>query len=254
MNIRHINRAKLILGLIIFFAIVGLYLNRSYAYIYDTIGAANLKPVNSAGQHLIINDMAITTSLTYVALGDSLSAGAGADRTEESLPYFLVKRLAGVDQKMVMRNYSVPGFKTADLLDELLSPAIDTKPDVVTVLIGVNDIHNKVSAADFRKNYEEIISRLTRETTAKIYVINIPFIGADKMMLPPYQFYFVSKTKEFNAIIKELAVKYAVSYVDLYAPTVDLFKKAGSHYSADLFHPSAAGYKIWADIIYDNIH
>jgi len=254
MNIRHINRAKLVLGLIILLAIVGFYLNRSYAHIYDTIGAANLKPVNSAGQHLIINDMTTTAGLTYVALGDSLSAGAGTDQAEESLPYLLVKRLAGADRKIVLRNYSVSGFKTADLLTELLSPAIDTKPDVVTVLIGVNDIHNKVSAADFRKNYEEILSRLTRETSAQIYVINIPFIGADEMMLPPYQFYFDSQTKEFNAIIKELTNKYSVSYVDLYTPTVALFKKAGSHYSADLFHPSAAGYKIWADIIYANIN
>jgi len=254
MNIRHINRAKFILSLIIFCAIIGFYLNRSYAHIYDTIGAANLRPVNSAGQHLIINNMATTTGSTYVALGDSLSAGVGTDRTEEYLPYLLVKKLAGDDKRIVLRNYSVPGFKTADLLGELLSPAIDTKPDIVTVLIGVNDIHNKISAADFRKNYEEILSRLTRETTAKIYVINIPFIGADKMMLPPYQFYFDSQTKEFNTIIKELAVKYSVSYIDLYTPTVALFKKSGSHYSADLFHPSAAGYKIWADIIYAYIN
>lgn len=254
MNTRYNKRTKLALGFAIIFVIIGLYLNRAYAHIYNTIGAAGLEPVNPAGKHLIVNNMTTTTSLAYVALGDSLSAGAGTDTPEHSLPYILAEKMAGKGQKVVFSNYSVPGFKTADLLNELLIPAIDAKPEVVTLLIGVNDIHNQVSASGFEKNYDQILSRLTKETKAKIYVISIPFIGARGMMLPPYQFYFDSKTREFNAIIKKLAVEYSVSYIDLYTPSVNLFKSAGSHYSVDLFHPSAAGYKIWADIIYDHFN
>ena len=254
MNMRSTAQTKIMIGFVIFLVIIGLYLNRAYAHIYNTIGAAGLKPVNSAGEHLIINNMIAATSSIYVALGDSLSAGAGVSGSEQSLPYLLAQKMAGKDKKIVLNNYSVPGFKTGDLIDQLLAPAIAAKPNVVTLLIGVNDIHNQVSPDDFRKNYDEILSRLTKETAAQIYVVNIPFIGGSGMMLPPYQFYFDNKTREFNAVIKELTIKHSVRYIDLYTPTVALFKTAGDHYSADLFHPSAAGYKIWAEIIYDNFN
>ena len=42
----------------------------------------------------------------------------------------------------------------------------------------------------------------------------------------------------------------ALKYIDLYTQTEELFKKNGSHYAADFFHPSTQGYKIWADLIY----
>ncbi len=254
MNITSKKRRRYLLALAIILAVIGLYLNRAYAHIYNTIGAANLPPVNRIGDQLVFNNMTATSSLVYLALGDSLMAGAGTSSAQDSLPYLLADRLAGRDKKVILQNYSVPGYKTADLINNLLSPAVQTKPQVITLLIGVNDIHNNVSADVFRHNYGEILERLTKETSAAVYAVNIPFIGADTMMLPPYQVYFDARTREFNAIIKELSVKYHIVYIDLYTPTVALFKQAGAHYSADLFHPSAAGYKIWAGIIYDHFY
>ncbi len=244
--------------LILVFAIVillGIYLNRAYSHIYSIIGAADLKPVEVRETYLINNmNGTATTTLVYAALGDSLTAGAGTNSYEEILPYLLSEKLTGDDKQILLNNYSVPGIETAGVISDLLPDAIKDNPDIVTLLIGANDIHNKVSAREFKKNYEEILSRLKKETKAAIYVINIPFIGSDKLMLPPYQFLFDLRTREFNGIIKNLADKYSVQYIDLYAPTVDLFKHSGDHYSKDLFHPSATGYKLWADIIYDHIN
>ncbi|MFA5154824.1 MAG: SGNH/GDSL hydrolase family protein [Patescibacteria group bacterium] len=232
----------------------GVYLNRAYSHIYSTIGAAGLPPVETPGRHTIINNSEAGEPLVYAILGDSLSAGAGAERPADSLPHQLAVRLAGPARNAILYNESVSSYKTADLLPILLPVTIAAQPDVVTVLIGVNDIHNQVSLPDFRRNYEQILEQLTAGTTARIYAVSIPFIGADRLMRPPYQAYFDYQTRRFNAVIQELAVKYGVSYVDLYSPTVSLFKKSGGHYSADLFHPSATGYQIWADLIYDRIH
>lgn len=240
-----------ILGAILFFVIIGLYFNRSYAYIYKIIGAANLPPVNLKEEYLL-NDMS-KTSLVYVALGDSLTAGAGAESDQESLPYFLAQKLAD-NKKVILYNRAVPGYKTSDLIFNLLDKAINDQPDIVSLLIGVNDIHNQVSENEFAQNYEIILKRLTTETQAKINVINLPYIGADNLILPPYNFYFNKKTQAYNLIIKNLADKYQLNYIDLYSPSLELFKKPGSHYSADLFHPSASGYKIWADLIYDYLN
>ncbi|MFA6995380.1 MAG: SGNH/GDSL hydrolase family protein [Patescibacteria group bacterium] len=192
--------------------------------------------------------------IVYVALGDSLTAGVGLSNYNDSFPYLLARRFGKSDQAVTLKDRATPGTKTEDLLDKLLPLAIKDGPDIVTVLIGINDIHGIISADNFKNNYDRILSRLTKETSAKIYVINLPFIGADTLVLPPYNYLLDARTKEFNKIIKQLANKYSVSYIDLYTPTVALFKTSGAHYSVDLFHPSATGYKIWADIIYDNIN
>jgi len=240
-----------IFAFIIFFIIIALYLNRSYAHIYKFISAANLPPVNLSEKYLF--DTMATTSLTYVALGDSLTAGAGADNDQESFPYFLAQKIAD-NKKVILHNRAVPGYKTSDLIFNLLDKAINDRPDVISLLIGVNDIHDQVPEKEFAKNYEIILKRLTTKTQSKINVINLPYIGADNLILPPYNFYFNKKTQAYNLIIKNLADKYRVNYIDLYAPSLELFKKPGSHYSADLFHPSASGYKIWADLIYDHFN
>jgi lysophospholipase L1-like esterase len=243
--------------LVVLGVVLALYLNRAYAHIYDEMGAANLKSSDSAGMYVISNSAttsAAVTSTVYDALGDSLTAGVGTDKYTESYPYLLAQKLVGSDERLVLQDLGIPGERTKGLLADVVPLALNNHPNIVTVMIGVNDVHNQVSAADFRQNYEAILSRLTTGTTAKIYAISIPFIGADTLMLPPYQWYFDGRTREFNAIIKEVAVQDHVSYIDIYTPTVNLFKQAGRHYSADLFHPSAAGYQIWANLIYDSIH
>jgi lysophospholipase L1-like esterase len=234
--------------------VIAVYLNRSYAHIYTKIGVAGLKFPEQGELYMINDGLTTDKNIIYTALGDSLTAGVGTDSPEETLPYLLAQDLGQDDKRVILSNLAVPGARTSDIIGIFLSKAIEDRPDVVTLLIGVNDIHNHVSAAQFRKNYEEILIRLSKETKATIYAVNIPFIGGSDIMLPPYQYFFDSRVKEFNEIIKELANQYAVQYIDLYSPSVNLFKKSGAHYSRDSFHPSAAGYKIWADIIYAGIN
>lgn len=240
---------------ILFLLVVALvvYLNRAYAHVYQVIGAANLQPATGSGVYVLNNNMITKESLAYTALGDSLSAGAGVSDYREALPYLLSQNLAAGRKKITLKNRSLSGATAHDLVVNFLDATIEDNPDIVTVLIGANDVHNRTVTNEFQKNYEQILSRLSTETNATVYAVSLPFIGANSLMSPPYQTYFDLKTKEFNKIIKKLADRYGVKYVDLYSPTVDLFKTTGAHYSADLFHPSAAGYKIWADIIYADL-
>jgi lysophospholipase L1-like esterase len=239
---------------IIIIVIVGVYLNRSYAYIYDKISMGDLKLPEQNQIYLVSENDNSDKILTYVALGDSLTVGVGTDNYEQSYPYLLAQKLAGSDNKVILKNRAFLGLKTEGVDNTLLIPTILDKPNIVTLLIGVNDIHNNISKKDFRINYEQILRRLTQETSAEVYVINIPYLGSDKLILPPYDYFFDYQTKQFNKIIKELADDYNANYIDLYTSTTAEFKKSGAHYSRDLFHPSAEGYSLWAKIIYDNIN
>jgi lysophospholipase L1-like esterase len=237
--------------ILIIVAIVGVYLNRAYAHIYNEIHNANLKAPEKNQTYAIGNDLN-KKDLVYVALGDSLTVGAGADKYDQSYPYLIGEKFA-YSNNMILRTRAELGYKSIDIKNVMLPLAIDNKPNIITLLVGVNDIHSIISKVEFQKNYEEIIKQLTTKTTAKIYLINIPYIGSKNLILPPWNYYFDFQTNQFNKIIKNLATKYNLTYIDLYAPTKQEFSKSNSYYSRDLFHPSTKGYAFWADIIYSNI-
>lgn len=243
----------------LFLILATLYLNLAYSRIYNKIQGTGLNPVKefvTYNFNFKTNNEIRGSLFKYVALGDSLTYGVGTNNYNESYPYLVAENIAqkNNNQDLTLYNYSWPGDKSSDLIKKFLDSTIAEQPNIITILIGVNDIHNQVSASVFKANYDLILSRLTLETRAKIYVISVPYIGSNKLILPPYNFYFDYKTKQFNKIIYDLAGKYEVNYLDLYSPTVSLFKKSGDHYSADLFHPSASGYALWGQIIYDSIN
>jgi lysophospholipase L1-like esterase len=246
-------RKKILLIVAILIILIAIYLNRSYAHIYQKIGDAALKS-SDQNQTYVLGYGISSENTTYVAMGDSLTAGVGVDNYEKSFPFLIAESFAASGVDVILKDRAFPGFRTADLKGDLLEKVIKDKPGVITILIGVNDIHGLVKKTDFKNNYEAILKRLTSETKAKIYVVGIPFIGGTDLLQFPYNFYFDWQTKKFNEVIKNLADTYQVKYIDLYSQTVDEFKKEGDHYAADSFHPSEKGYAEWAKIIYAGIN
>jgi len=244
---------KIIYCPIILLVIFVVYLYIANAFIYYRISRGYFTLPHRHSSYSMINNQNLATT-TYVAIGDSLTAGTGAKTYEESYPYLLATKMSAAGANIDFKNFSTPGFKTVDVINVLLDPAIKAQPDVVTLLIGVNDIHNHVGRDQFKKNYEIILNRLTTETKAKIYLINIPYIGSNTAIVPPLDYYFSTETDTYNKIIKELATEYNLTYIDLNTPTKNLFKTDGPHYATDSFHPSAYGYELWANLIYDRFN
>jgi lysophospholipase L1-like esterase len=239
------NRMLISFGVIIL--LVG-YLFLAHHLIYAKIGKTALKASDITHEY----NLGQGESLTYEVIGDSLTAGVGVDKYEESYPYLLAQKMISANN-VFLRVQAYPGARTSDVIKDLLAPAINDNPDIVTVLLGVNDIHGFISKKKFAENYQEILTQLKTKTKAKIYVISIPYIGADALLWPPYNFYFKHQTIEYNKIIKKLAQADNIEYVDLFTPTENMYKDPAS-YSADLFHPSAKGYGIWADAIYAHLN
>jgi acyl-CoA thioesterase-1 len=225
------------------------YLYFSYAHIYNKIGSMALASPQKQKIYTVSNKN--TKQIRYVAFGDSLTAGVGVATYEQSYPYLLAQKISSKEQKTVeLIPIATPGVRTQDVSGDSLDQVIKLKPDIVTILFGVNDIHGGVSRDNFYKNYSHIINRITKETDAVVYVINIPYIGYSSLILPPHNYYFDSKTKEFNETLKQIKEEYPVRYIDLYTQTqTEIDKK--TYYASDLFHPGEEGYALWAKIIYD---
>lgn len=241
---------KTLFKIFIIALIIFMYLNRSYAHIYNEIDNAALQSPPIAASYEMGDSQ--KKPFVYVAIGDSLTAGVGVNAYKDSYPYRLTQKLLSKEKRITLKTFAMPGVRSSGALT-FFNDAVKAKPDMVTILIGVNDIHGNISKQDFKNNYEEILKKLTTQTRAKIYIINIPYIGDSKLILPPYSYYFNYQTKQFNLILKELSEAYHTEYVDLYDQTLPNVQETG-YYSADSFHPSIGGYALWAQKIYESFN
>ena len=145
-------------------------------------------------------------------------------------------------------NRGVSGDRTCNILARINEDLIDLKPDIVTMLIGVNDTwrrydcNDPTSAEQFRENYENILKKIKNETNAKIIILE-PFLiyglGRDE---------YRSDLNEKIDVTRQLAKQYA----DYYIPLDGILAAASVEYddittiSADGVHPAEDGKKIIA--------
>ena len=235
------------IGVIIF-----IYLNRTYAHVYSLFDKTS-NP-NMALNYTIGNTHA-THTIRYAALGDSLTAGVGATDAKHALPYLLSEKIAQKNTQIKLFNLGQPGATSADVLKQQIVPLTSFAPDLITLCIGTNDMHQRVSMADFKKNYNQILDDLQRYQKAQIILINLPYLGTDKLVQSPWPTYYDSQIKKYNQVIADIATERKLTLVDLYDKTKVYFKNNQSQvYSADLYHPNDAGYAYWTDIIYASYH
>lgn len=239
-------RIGFIIAAVVIFAFVYFFL--ANAYVYHRIHVGNLVFPRIETRYEFPGRGA---KITYVALGDSLTAGVGAATYEESYPYLVARKL-GENNATTFVPLAYPGFRSSDILARDVEAAVAQKPDIVTLLIGTNDIHGRIPAKEFERNYRAILEKLV-ETDADIYAVSIPYIGSNTLFFPVLRSYFDYKTREFNAIVKSLAAEYGATYIDIATPSHDQLRSDGEHYASDSFHPSGVGYAPWADIIYATI-
>lgn len=238
-------------------AIVGVaavYLYLGYAHMYNNRRALTTLDPSPEVMTVAENSESAGAGLVYAALGDSLTAGTGVDVATQTFPYQLGVRLSGENNfPITIINRAVPGAVAADVLREQIPQLQDRYTDSITVMIGTNDVHNRTPLPEFKNALEKIVTQL-REHDGQLYIINIPFIGGQKLMWPPYRTYIDWQTRRYNKIIREVTDTHAVPMIDLYTATKPVAWTGGDYYSVDQFHPSAKGYLLWSQIIYDALN
>lgn len=94
--------------------------------------------------------------MRYVALGDSYTIGTSVSEAER-WPNQLAARVPELE---LVGNPAVNGYTSSDLIDRELPLLEDLRPELVTVLIGVNDVVLGVPETVYRANVEVILDRL----------------------------------------------------------------------------------------------
>jgi len=160
----------------------------------------------------------------------------------------LLNDFASFDLKIYNRGIS--GNKVYQLAERWDKDCLDLKPDVLSILIGVNDIWHKLNGnyigtvEVYRNDYIDLLERTKKALPRVKFVICEPFAvkgvkAVDDKWYP--EFY------DYQKAAKEIALMFGAVFIP-YQSIFDMAQKfaPGAYWTGDGVHPSLAGAQLMA--------
>lgn len=183
----------------------------------------------------------------YVALGDSTVEGMGASSPEKAFAARIFSEIQHQVENVEFHNFGISGARVSDVIDLQLEKTLDAKPHLVIISIGANDVLRRTKLKDFENQFTLLIDKL-HATKALLVVNTIPDFSASPLIPRIAAPIYILQIKRFNAVIKKHAKKVNAIVVDVENQKA-FYKGDNTLLSIDGFHPSDAGYEIWAQNI-----
>ena len=154
--------------------------------------------------------------------------------------------------KVKVTNPAVNGFTTLDLIANELTLVVRTSPDLVTILIGVNDLVQGRSASDYRASLATIYDdvRAQKAPDGRVFAISLPnwsVVPAARQFGDPEEIRDLTDT--FNDVAREEAEARGFSWIDITAASLSGLGSPG-WIASDGLHPGDAQYAAWAEVIW----
>ena len=188
-----------------------------------------------------------TISINYLALGDSYTIGQ-SEPADVSFPAQLTDALISSGYHVLNPTILAKTGWTTDALIQAIanSNIIHYKYQVVTLLIGVNDQYEGLTAEQYRPNFVQLLHsaiNFAGGDSTRVFVLSLPDYGVtpfgngqDSIIGP--------QIDAFNAVNKQESVKAGVNYLDITA----ISRQAAMYptlIAPDGLHPSGAMYQMW---------
>lgn len=189
-------------------------------------------------------------------IGDSIT-DCNRDRLRvDGLGTGYVSNVAKALPDLTVRNRGISGNRVVDLKARWSEDSLDLHPDILVVLIGVNEVWHQLNfgspytEAQYEADYREILSASKKANPNLKIVILQPFIFGvgevtDEWFLP---------LNRLKHIVERLAKEFADGYVELQ----DILDKAAKIHGEiallpDGVHPSDLGHRIIADAVLETL-
>lgn len=183
----------------------------------------------------------------YVALGDSYTIGTAVAEGER-WPNQLAARIGDIE---LVANLGVNGYASADVITDQL-PRLDAlRPELVSLLIGVNDVVQGVPDAEYAANVAVILDDLAERLPAdRIVCVATPDYtrtprGAEYGD-PELQSHRIVR---FNAILREACELRGITFVPEIFEISQRARDDRELVAEDGLHPSGEQYRRWVEAI-----
>ena len=226
-----------------------------------TIGAATLSGIPSASAAPAMSASLVKKDAVILFQGDSIT-DAGRSRDQENTPNgqkplsngyaWLAASQLLVDRpsdNLKILNRGISGHKVPQLAERWDKDCLDLKPDVLSILIGVNDIWHKRNGQydgtpkTFETGYLELVKRTMKALPKVRLVICEPFVlrcgAVNDSWFPEFD--------EYRAAAKKVATTFRATFVPFQTMFDEACKIAPpEHWAQDGVHPSATGAALMA--------
>lgn len=178
---------------------------------------------------------------SYVALGDSFTAGNGIG-DEHRWPDLLASDLAAGSADFKYLNLAHDGADSRAVL-ETVDAAVAVQPDLVTLICGANDVllSTRPDIAGFEGRFDFMLDRLAGEIPGvRILVSTYPDGWAMPQLGPRTRQRVDRGIRQVNQAIIEIAFSHAVPCMDV---TAHPGAREPGNLDTDGLHPSALGHR-----------
>lgn len=187
--------------------------------------------------------------VSLAVLGDSGAAGFGVERPEQTTAAVIAAGLADeLSREVQLRCFAVVGAQSGDLQGQIdqIEPGW---PDVAVIAVGANDVTHRIPPGRSVALLTAAIERL-HANGVKVVVATCPDLGTIRPIPHPLRWVARRWSRSLAAAQTVAAVSAgarSVALADLLGPEFDAHPD--TMFGPDQFHPSATGYRHFAEAI-----
>ena len=177
-------------------------------------------------------------------LGDSTAAGVGAPTQQVALPGRLADALhartgRGIRWRAVGRN----GATARDIVEHYLADALAEPADLLFLTVGANDAMAMRGTWSFARDVRSILNAFAaRNPDAFVLMSSLPVFGRFALLPQPLRSALYRHSLALEGAARGVVEARARALMSSDPPPY-----AEDFWAPDLFHPSASGYRDWAE-------
>jgi lysophospholipase L1-like esterase len=151
------------------------------------------------------------------------------------------------ERNLVFLNRAISGNTVMSLISRWQTDTLDLKPDVLSILVGINDSSRQVPLEEFEKNYDRLLADSVAPNPNLRLVLCEPFALPVGRYKDRWEEWRADVTRR-QAIVEKLAEKYHAALVKFQKVFDDACQRAPADYWMwDGIHPTYSGHQLMAD-------
>lgn len=186
-------------------------------------------------------------------LGDSAAAGVGAPEHQTALAGQTAGTIAALtgrplSWRVIARSGATAQTIREDLVDRITDPHTQWKPNLVLVVVGVNDVIRLRRPSRFRREAEHLVAAIRRHLGAPVPVLlaGLPPVHRFHALPAPVRLLLGTHARWCDRQLMRIARRGSGIF---HLPVGQLPVRPGDFFASDRFHPGPAGYRVWGRVL-----
>ncbi|WP_020576671.1 SGNH/GDSL hydrolase family protein [Actinopolymorpha alba] len=183
--------------------------------------------------------------MQIAVVGESTAAGCGVDTHDEGFPGSLARELVTRTRRSVTWEVVGQHAATARRIRYRLLPRLGEGLDVAVLLAGSNDVLARRTAEEWGNDLAAIVDDLARRAK-HVAVTGIPPFDVFPSLPTTLGRYLAERASALDEVSRQVCAEQPRA---TWISSSDMLPAPPGFFGRDRFHPSALGYRLWAQAV-----